>query len=162
VSGNSAGTRRRCLSHVDGRGNLLRGSNVTGRGSIEQGLVGVQARVGKVLQFEGSAAVDVVPFVADQGDLVEDGRVDAQVVGDVALQVATMEDLASGLSVGIETWSTLGRARERGAGNGVVGRISVGTLGRLNDGHFGGLERRLQVVPDEFACVSFRSRLLVY
>jgi len=136
------------LGNVDSRSNLLRGCDVTRRWGVEQGLVGVKARVGKVLQLKGSATVDVVPFVADQGDLVKNGGVDAQVVSLVAIGIATMEHLALGVGISVEAWSSLGSAVEFGLRDGVVGGIRILATAGFDVGHFGGIESRFQKVID--------------
>ena len=66
------------------------------------------------------AAFHVVPRIANQSDLVENGLIDAEVGSDVAGRVTTMEHLTLRFNVGVEPGLGLGSAGESGDGNGVV------------------------------------------
>ena len=89
------------------------------------------------------AAIYVVPRVTNEGDLVEDGLVNAEVGRHVAGLVATMEHLALGFLVGVEAGLGLGAARETGRGNGVVHGIA-GIAGSNQRVHFGSRQSRLR------------------
>ena len=91
-------------------------------------------------------AVNVEPRVAHQGDLVEDGAVDAEIISLVSALVATMENLALGVNVGVEARLSLGGAFEAGLGNGVVGGV-LGVLAVEEGGDLGGVECRLEEIP---------------
>ena len=68
-------------------------------------------------------AINVVPGVADQSDLVEDGGVDAEVTGLVSVEVTSMEDLALGINIGVEAGLVLGGTVELGLGDLGVGWV---------------------------------------
>lgn len=90
-----------------------------------------------------------VPVVANQGNLVEDGGVDAEVGSLVAVDVASMEDLAVGGGVGVVAGLGLASAAEASVGQrvAIVGGIA-GVAGREDGFHFGGSQSRLQQVED--------------
>ena len=92
------------------------------------------------------AAFHVVPRIADQSDLVENGLIDAEVGSDVAGLVAAMEHLALRFNVGVESGLGLGSAGESGNGNGVVhGKAGVPRSDQGVD--FGGWQRGLKLIP---------------
>ncbi|GAU95592.1 hypothetical protein RvY_07188 [Ramazzottius varieornatus] len=134
---------------VSGLLGSLSGSQVISGGSIEEGQVSVETAVGVALVLRRVGAVNVVPGVADEGDLVEDRGVDAQVRSHVSVDVASVEDLALGVNVSIESNATV--ASKAGLGDPVVGWVVVGITRSQEDLHFPGSQGRFQQVPDELA-----------
>ena len=90
------------------------------------------------------AAFNVVPRIADQRNLVENGLIHAEVGRDVARLVTTMEHLALRLHVGVEPGLGLGCAGERGDGNGVVHR-EAGVTGANQSVHLSSRQSRLKL-----------------
>jgi len=72
---------------------------------VKEGLsVLVETGVGVVIEVLGFRAVNVVPPIANQSDLVEHGHVRTQVRSVVSVDITTMEDLAfAGVNIGVET-----------------------------------------------------------
>jgi len=114
-----------------------------------------QTGVGVGDEVLGLRAVNVVPPIADQRDLVEQGLVGAEVAGDLSVVVASMEGLAFGAArvVGVESHGG-GLAVDAGCGDLAVQRVVLaghGSQVQLLD--FGDGQRRLaakgvQGVPD--------------
>jgi len=105
-------------------GSSTGGHILSGRG-VEKGSVSVEALVGEVLQGSESLAIDVEEVVADEGNLVEDGGVNAQVAGLVTINVATVEDLALSIHIGVESGLFLAAALEVGLRNGSIVRVRL-------------------------------------
>ena len=91
--------------------------------------------------------IDVVPGVAHQRDLAEDGGVDTQVRCLVTVDVASMENLALSVDIGVESGLAVLTASTVGVRNSIVG--GIGGVSRSQQRlDFSGSQSRLDQIKD--------------